>query len=620
MNIMKTNMLLLDNKMIKDNAGNTTVTPAPVPSQDTSKAGMKALSFLGMQNLMANPKLAQEIGVMNDNPAEPKPAGSSNVAFHGLANGAKKATNKFTKYVPAGLMAVSTMLPAALTLSSCGKDINVSQSQYVDFDIKAILAAIDALRAEIKANNDAQTEHQKEVLNALYSALTALTQIQQAIQNQTLTIDEFKTLVLGKMEDGKLQRSAILEAIMVLQNITESEAKNLLNTILTLYEKGDITFQEAMSRIQELLKENNSLLTDIKEMLAKHFDKYDADMAELKAINIDIKNGQQEIRNDLKKYAEIALSTAGDIKNMSVDIKSIRDSINNGVKFDDSQIIELLKRINATQNMSKTEIIAKIDEYLAKQDVMAADLTETNKLLTKLGFVVSNDVINAINNIGDGLKGLDAINANLAELLAAVKSLATAFNLYAKYAATAHDEEMVVLKDIEADIKNLNGKAQNIGNDIKILIEKATEAEKSRVRMEGFLEALLKKADDIEKQLGRIPTVEEFSIMLDSHDSANQKYYGDLIKGSGIDPTQFDNIKDLLIAIKEAMGDWQAKSNGLLADILARINAMDPTAQDYNEKLDKIIELLKNFKCECNCQCDCDHNQAIDEGIIDIIG
>ena len=112
--------------------------------------------------------------------------------------------------------------------------------------IKAILAAIDALRAEIKANNDAQTEHQKEVLNALYSALTALTQIQQAIQNQTLTIDEFKTLVLGKMEDGKLQRSAILEAIMVLQNITESEAKNLLNTILTLYEKGDITYNVAL--------------------------------------------------------------------------------------------------------------------------------------------------------------------------------------------------------------------------------------------------------------------------------------------------------------------------------------------------------------------------------------
>ena len=56
-----------------------------------------------------------------------------------------------------------------------------------------------------------------------------------------------------------------------------------------------------------------------------------------------------------------------------------------------------------------------------------------------------------------------------------------------------------------------------------------------------------------------------------------------------------------------------------MKDILARIKAMDTTAPDYNEKLNKIIDLLENFHFECNCQCDCDDNHNIHEGIIGVL-
>ena len=123
----------------------------------------------------------------------------------------------------------------------------------------------------------------------------------------------------------------------------------------------------------------------------------------------------------------------------------------------------------------------------------------------------------------------------------------------------------------------------------------------------------------IEAKLGRIPTVEEFDIMLNKHDAANQKYYGDLIKAAGVDPAKFDDIKALLNAINKNLVDFQGESTGLLKDILARIKAMDTTAPDYNEKLNKIIDLLENFHFECNCQCDCDDNHNIHEGIIGVL-
>ena len=90
MNIMKTNMLLLDNKILKEDAENTATIAAPVPSPAQAQAGMNALMFQGMKNLMANPELAREVGVMNDESADntnettaKSQNAPSNIAFQG---------------------------------------------------------------------------------------------------------------------------------------------------------------------------------------------------------------------------------------------------------------------------------------------------------------------------------------------------------------------------------------------------------------------------------------------------------------------------------------------------------------------------------------------------------
>lgn len=593
MNIMKTNMLSLNNKFLKEDAGNTPV-ETPIPSTTDPQKGMKALSFLGMQNLMANPKLAQEVGVINNN---------SDMSFKGgkFANAAKVST-----------MVLGTAMAAA-ALTSCEKDIKVSQSQTVIVDMQPVVDAIEQLRNDINENNKAETQRDKEVLEALNKALLAMYQLQTLVSNQTLTIDQFRELVLGKMENGELQRSAILDAIIVLQDKTEQAAIYAVTSIINAFENKQISFEQAMAEIQALLKDNNSLLSDIKEMLSKHFDKYDTDMAELKSLAYGIKKEQEATRKDVEKFAGVAVTMSKDIRNMTVDLADIRAKLKNGVKFDDSQLAALLKRINATQQMTKDEIVARLDAYIEGQNALADKLDTANNYLAKLGYVVSNDVINAINNIGDNLEGIPEIVSKLDELVAAVKSLTTSFNLYAKYTMDAHDKELEALNAIKADLSGIDKK-------ISTLIVQGKTAEDQRKIIADYLEKLLKKADDIEGKLGRIPTVDEFDIMLEKNDADNRKFYGDLIKAAGVDPAQFENIKDLLKTINENLVDFQGTSNKYLADILDRIKAMDPSAPDYTDKLNKIIDLMENFKFECNCKCDCDNNHTINEGIIDIIG
>ena len=145
MNIMKTNMLLLDNRIRKDDGDKTTTVAAPVPTTVQPQAGMKALMFQGMQNLMANPRLASQVGVMNDdadadanNTAAPK-----NVAFKG---------GKARKLILGGMMA----LTAAMGLTSCNDKeyisvpaTKVENSVVVNVDLSAMTALVTMMQSTL---------------------------------------------------------------------------------------------------------------------------------------------------------------------------------------------------------------------------------------------------------------------------------------------------------------------------------------------------------------------------------------------------------------------------------------------------------------------------------------
>ena len=913
MNIMKTNMLSIDSKIKKEETGIPAV-QMPAVSKAQSNIGMKALMFQGMQNLMANPMLAKEAGVMKDEPkAEETDSAksfvapySSNIAFQGkFANATKIAA-----------------LAAMLTLgaASCTKE-NFSQSQTQIVDTEALAAAItngvnalqqeiSELRRQIADNEAANAERDRAMLEALNNAYSQLliinasiNRVGDSVDEQNAFLVEFRNMVYGEFKNGEYQRSSIVDAIMVLQQITESEARSAVDKILKALENKQISEQEAMRQIMDLLKENNSLLrsvlseiksakasadayakslltvaqeidkngkasltqqqtmidqnnaliaqnnilitqgqeliekadqlkmsvdeltvvaqligksledvmkmskseiiaaikannaelkitnekldeinekvgnnsitieeaaseiikilgdigadvSEIKAMLAEHFAKYDVDMKELKSL-------AYATRKDLKKLGFAASSLAFDIRTIAIDLKDIRAKIKNGgTTIDYRQLEEMFKRINANQQMSANEIIARLDAFIAGQENIADKLDATNEKIdnntisaeeaakqiisilenidanvedikavvtefvakfdnmqasiddlvklaaksykqqkyqsvvmtqirngigalyadaqaknkalkeisdkldkggsltaaemeqiakrlngniqasmgeisalikaqlkkddTQIAYLasisnkldglgsLSQDILNEIANMGDDLGNLASIDAKLDELITLFKSYMTSFDKYAKNAMDAHGQEIALLNNIKSEIKNVGDKTQT-------LINQGKKAEIQRTNIENYLKQLNATADKIEAKLGRIPTVEEFDIMLNKHDAANQKYYGDLIKAAGVDPAKFDDIKALLNAINKNLVDFQGESTGLLKDILARIKAMDTTAHDNNEKLNKIIDLLENFHFECNCQCDCDDNHNIHEGIIGVL-
>ena len=116
MNILKTNMLVLDSKIRKENGENSTVTEAPVPQTTNPEAGIKALMFQGMKNLMENPELAQEAGIKNEEPKTENESAKSYVAPYSsnIAFGSKAG---FKALKLAGLAVLLTA--AATSLTSC---------------------------------------------------------------------------------------------------------------------------------------------------------------------------------------------------------------------------------------------------------------------------------------------------------------------------------------------------------------------------------------------------------------------------------------------------------------------------------------------------------------------
>ena len=130
------NELLLLNKKVRfgEEAGKPAqpqIIEQPTTQETNPQAGMNALMFQGMNNVVSNPQLATNLSVMreevaeegqqtvkNDTQDEASPL-KTNVAFQGKVS-------RFKNVAMSALMGLMT-LGAASTLQSCQPDVNVSQ-------------------------------------------------------------------------------------------------------------------------------------------------------------------------------------------------------------------------------------------------------------------------------------------------------------------------------------------------------------------------------------------------------------------------------------------------------------------------------------------------------------
>ena len=484
------------------------------------------------------------------------------------------------------------------------------------------------LLAEVKSNNRTQQKilslgrallgielQQNAELESIKSTLeSGFENMNTGFKNvcKTIGISEAKleSVLIGmgytQAQIQKMTAADIIKAIN--KNTAETKTSNSkLQTIIDKLDAGTLTSEQAASQIIELLEGINENVSAILNALNQHFAKYDKDMAELKAWQF--KNNAE--LKQIKNYGKFVAGMASDIRNMTVDLKDIKNQIKNGVSIDYSKLQAMFDKINANQQMSADQIIARLDAFIAGQEGLADKLDTTNDKLDKLGFVVSNDVITAINNISvqpddKVADAVNALNAKMEELLKVVKQIASSLDSYAKSALQGISENNTILGKIEA-------KLGNIGTSLSLLTTYVNQSNNKLDAIKTAIDNLKAEVAKLEAKYQRPLTADELQAVLHAelteHDAGNQSFYENLLKQYGASsPADLSEVVDL-----------QKASNALLLDILNKLKAMDKTAPDYNEKLNQIIDLLKNFKCECTCSGDSNNNQQIHEGVIGII-
>ena len=118
-------------------------------------------------------------------------------------------------------------------------------------------------------------------------------------------------------------------------------------------------------------------------------------------------------------------------------------------------------------------------------------------------------------------------------------------------------------------------------NDLKIAIEELSQS--------------------INEGGGSSITLDQLEELWKQHDEANYNRYKELLENLEINvDVNTTNLEELLQTIDNKLNYLQ-ENNDILKQILNKLEGIDWTDPDYSAKLDRIIEILENFKCNCDC-------------------
>lgn len=666
MNIMKTNMLLLDNKIRKDDAENNTSTQAPVPSTVQPNAGMKALMFQGMQNLMANPMLAKEAGVMNDEPqADNKDSAksfvapySSNIAFQGkFATAAKTAA-----------------LAALLTLgaASCTKDrteiikdpVHVEQNVNVDVDLSPVTALLTSIQSTLlqmmiqQQDNGFLLQDQLNEVQALKAQLaTDMKDVKaqmEAIKSVLKTIGNKVFEIDNHVVAGYNKNNAYHEAVIAYlsQFMTKDEAIFYFDKLYGQVSIGAISIDQAMNEIVNKWDETNSKIDDTNDkiddimlQLSKITDiiaKYDSDKTDLQNALDKLYNLVGNIYADGKNRTAIALDINRKLTALSSDVKQtkevatqIRDNLKKGVSIDINQIKPLIKAmgisIEQAMAMDTAQLIEKMNEFIAGQDKIdkaIKKLDMNNDARTAyLANLIKNkttdnaDVIEAINNLAlaneaniaaatENLAAkLDALIARADVSLGKLDGLArTGDKIYNKLDV----DNKAILDQLKANgdkLRDANGKL-----DLNNLTLAELNAEAEKIKPE--LEKLNANAKDANNNLVKIDedvlaikqAIAELTAI--AGDALTKDELEELWKAH--DANAFAKAKAFLnsihaedIAKADEIIEYLKKGNKTAADTYQLLLDFANKANLSAEQLRDLLKAVYDYLPELKCQCNC---------------
>ncbi len=645
MNINSNELLLL--KKIRFGEGQETGKPQtnviPNVEGEPPQTGMNALTFEAMNNLMAEPELAQKLGVMKDAPEQKENAEGfvtpfqSNIAFQGKAS-------KLKNFGMAALMALTT-LGGAATMTSCTQEgdtidnsqININQSATVNIDMSVLQSLID----EIKGLREDMAKQNEEMAKKYDKILSMMNTIISLMKEQQLTNEAFQNLVLANQQ--------IMIDIMVSNGMKQDEANQKLDDILKAVESGNMSAQQALQEITKLLGNISAQLGTIIQDLKEHFKNDEVINSYLEKIYESSKENSQsqtEVKELLSKLYESVkqLGEQGDAMGKEVlkyiaavgfemnrnfgelieqigtdsskldNIIALMEKLNTNVEKNGEQgkqmgneILNYIAAVGFEMNRNFGELIDKIGNDPVKLDEVIALLKELNdnvKQNGEDGKQMGNQILEYIASVG-----LD-MNKNFEALINKVGNNPEKF-----------DEVIALLKELNANVKQNGEDGKKLGNQIleylakigldmnnnfktvlEVINNGAPGSEAIRDLLQKILDNQDKNTQAIIEALGNIK-IDAGNIDL----SGIEKMLADLLKQAekngdilaNID-AKADVINLTIETAKDEILEKLGKNDDNAKDILAKLDAFMELANGNTEailkKMDTIINILNNIK------------------------
>lgn len=377
------NELLLMNKKVRFGEEGEKTTPqvtAPAQEPVAPQTGMNSLMFQGMMNVADNPQLATNLSVMREevtqeeqptmkNDQDAVAPLKTNVAFQGKAS-------MFKNGAMAALMGLMT-LGAASSLQSC--DPLVEQRQEVTVDLSAMTELVSQLTTLLQ-----QMKEQQEITNEQLKTMNAyLLQLMQEVQNGNISQEQFYQKMYAYMLQNDANQKIIIEQL-VQNGKSQEEANALIKDLISKVESGQISAEEAMKTIQNLLGDIKGILGQVLNSLTVA----ENDRKEL----IELAKQGNANTSELVKQGE-TLIASNNAANEKLD--GIKDAIEKANLDSNANFATVVK----TLNMNKDQLIgvmlklgytqAQIEKMTASQIIAAIN---KNTQATK----DNNAVLNAI--------------------------------------------------------------------------------------------------------------------------------------------------------------------------------------------------------------------------------
>ncbi len=309
----------------------------------------------------------------------------NNVAFMG-----KSAVVTKLKSSALGAMMALMTLGAASSLQSCSDGLSVNQEVNVVVDMSAIMAVYQ----QMLELNKQMLEQNKITNEQLIKMNTTLMQLLQEVQNGNMSADEFYKKAYEFMAKSEVNQKLIIDQL-VANGKSQEEANKYLQDLIAKVEAGQISYKEALDKIQEILGSIDGKLSTI-------IDKLNEAIKQFENRDDGTKEALTEIRDLLKQNNSI---TAGNYELL------------------ESLLINMNKLCTSDQVMSALNEIASIlKEHMAQDKEMDA---ETNKLLKEalnyiaaVGFEMNRNFTALIQEVKNG-------NISAEELVKLVTELKT---------------------------------------------------------------------------------------------------------------------------------------------------------------------------------------------------